>query len=101
MSKKNLTHINTDLQRILHNLGITPDTQALFTIWEKEAGHLAKACSDICKRGQILYVEVNSPVYIQELMLRKHTIMRKINGHFAKKVIRDIKYKMPRHMLKK
>lgn len=93
---KEFEPVNTALKQVLDRIGVTADTLALFTIWEKEAGYLAKACKDICLKGHILYVEVNSPAHVQEIMLRKHEFIRKINGHFSYTIIRDIRYMLSR-----
>lgn len=98
---KTFTPVDDIVKSILDRLGVTSETHALFTIWEKEAGNLAQTCKDIYVKGGILYVEISSPLYIQELMLRKRQILQKINGHFAQKIISDIRYKMPRVVRRK
>ncbi|MFH1380538.1 MAG: DUF721 domain-containing protein [bacterium] len=93
---KNFAHVKDGLNSVLKKLGITTDNYAVFEIWEKEAGVLARACKDIYIRNKILYIYMESPVHMQELMLRKNDIIKKINNHFAKPVVRDMRCKPAR-----
>ena len=43
------------------------------------------------KKGKSLIVEVQNPTYRQELRFRKNELINKINDHFGKKVINEIK----------
>jgi hypothetical protein len=89
---KGFKQIKGDVAALLTGIGVTSDTYALFDVWEKEAGNLAAVCREPALKGTILYVSVQSPVYAQELSLRKHDLVRKINGHFSTKMLSDIRW---------
>jgi predicted nucleic acid-binding Zn ribbon protein len=89
--QRRFNHIKQDVSQLLAGLGVTSDTYAPFNVWEKEAGNLAAICREPAIKGTVLYVTVQSPVYAQELVLRKRELLRKINGHFTKKMLSDIR----------
>lgn len=91
MMQGKLTHVNDSMKSLLQRLGITADNYAIFEIWEKEVGFLARACKNIYIHNKILYIEVESPVHIQELVLRKNEVLKKINNHFPETVVRDMR----------
>ena len=76
---------------VLKKYGMDTDTYALFEIWEKELGKLAKKIVLVGKKDRCLLVEVMNPVYRQELKYRKKEFVEKINDHFQKKIFDDIK----------
>ena len=88
-----MSHIGVILDKVLKKYGINEESMALFDIWEKELGPLAKKIKLAGKKGATLYVEIENPAYRQELKYRKKDIITKLNGHFGKKVIDDIKTK--------
>ena len=76
---------------VLEQYGINRESLAIFNVWEKELGHLAKNIRLTGKKNGCLLVDVDKPAYMQELRYRKKEFIDKINGHFGKKVVDDIK----------
>jgi|YNPNPStandDraft_1061719.scaffolds.fasta_scaffold65274_1 hypothetical protein len=87
----NFIDIRNIVKDVLINYGLDSDTYSLLVISEKEFGKLVKNIQIIGKKGQNLLVKVNNSIYKQELLARKTEIINKINGHFGKKIINDIK----------
>jgi len=87
----NFIVIRNIVKDVLINYGLDSDTYSLLVISEKEFGKLVKNIQIIGKKGQNLLVKVNNSIYKQELLARKTEIINKINGHFGKKIINDIK----------
>lgn len=80
------------MESLLKKYDLTPDTYAIFDkIWDKELGRLSKRIKLVGKKDRCLLVQVDNPVYMQELRVRKKEFVDKINGHFGKKVIDNIK----------
>ena len=80
------------VEDLLKKYGLTADTYAIFyKIWDKELGRLSKKIKLVGKRDRCLLVQVDNPVYMQELRVRKKEFVDKINGHFGKKVVDNIK----------
>jgi len=67
------------------------DNMAMYEIWVKVVGNLAKKIQLLGKKGKVLLVKTDNQTYRQELTLRKKEIVTKINHHFGKQFISDIK----------
>jgi Dna[CI] antecedent, DciA len=83
------------VETLRQQLGLNEDFLTIMKVWEKELGPLAKN-AEIAgfKRGQV-FVDVTSSVHMQELIIRKKELMKKLNQYFgAKTVIKDIKIKL-------
>ena len=77
---------------VLKRYGITPENMAIFgSIWDKELGKLSRRIELLGRKGGCLIARASEPVYGHELILRKREIIKKINGHFGRKVIDDIR----------
>ena len=86
---------NSIVNEVKKLLGLNEETGAVFSIWEKELGRLAKSAVIAGIQKKTLLVEVESSAHFQELNLRRKELIRKINGHFVnKKVINNIKIKI-------
>jgi len=89
---KGFVRANTVVSKLLAKYGINTDTYAIFeSIWDKELGKLARRIELVGRQRDTLLVKVDNPAYMQELKLRKKEIIEKINGHFGKAVIDNIK----------
>jgi len=80
---------------IKQQLGLNEDFLTVIKLWDNVLGSLAKhAVITGYKKGQV-FVDVSSSAHMQELILRKKELMRKINQYFGtKKVVKDIKLKL-------
>lgn len=76
-------------------LGLDEKTYAVLKIWEKEMGPQMKyARLSGVKKGTLM-VEVDSSVHLQELVLRRRELIKKINQHFGgEKVVRGMQVKL-------
>ena len=83
------------VELLKQQLGLNEDILTVLKIWENELGPLAGHAKIAgFKKGQV-FVDVSSSAHMQELIIRKKELMKKINQHFgAKKVIKDLKLKL-------
>lgn len=73
-------------------LGLDEEVPVVMQAWERELGALAPYAKVAAIRRGTLYVEAASSVHLQELTLRKHDIVRKINQYFGgKRVVKDLR----------
>lgn len=87
---------SSEIIDILRNqLGLNEEFLTVLSVWEKELGPLAKHAEIAgIKKGQI-FVDVSSSVHMQEFIMRKKELMKKLNQYFGtKKVVKDIKLKL-------
>ncbi|HEO63967.1 MAG TPA: DUF721 domain-containing protein [Candidatus Omnitrophica bacterium] len=67
----------------------------IFEIWKKAAGsRAAKHTKPTNIRKGVLIVNVDSSVWIYQLRLKKEKILQKLNGHFNKDMIKDIRLRV-------
>jgi predicted nucleic acid-binding Zn ribbon protein len=74
------------------NLG--EESQKLFAIWQEELGELAKHAQIGNFREGKLLVEVDNPVYMQELSAKRKSIMEKVNKRMGKKFIVEVRFRL-------
>jgi len=76
-------------------LGLNEDFLSVIKIWENELGPLARhAVIAGFKKGQV-FIDVSSSAHMQELILRKKDLIKKINQHFGStKIVKDLKLKL-------
>lgn len=74
------------------NLG--EESQKLFTIWQEEVGGLAKHAQIGNFREGKLLVEVDNPVYMQELSAKRKSIMDRVNKRMGKRFIVEVRFKL-------
>jgi len=89
-----MEEIKKTLEKLLMDTGIeTPVLQhRSLLVWSKVVGEtIAKNSSpEEVKHGKLI-VKVSTPVWRNELILRKKEILEKLNKALGKKVIKDIK----------
>ena len=74
------------------NLG--EESQKLFAIWQEELGGLAKHAQIRNFREGKLLVEVDNPVYMQELSARRKSIIEKVNKRMGKRFIGEVRFRL-------
>lgn len=74
------------------NLG--EESQKLFAIWQEELGGLAKHAQIGKFREGKLLVEVDNPVYMQELSAKRRSIMEKVNKRMGKRFIVEVRFRL-------
>lgn len=91
MSKSKFLKADGLVKIALRNLGVNGENYALFDIWEKEAGRLKDFTEVMGFKKGVMMVRASSPSCYQEILLSKKQLLQKINNHFGKKILRDIK----------
>ncbi|OGS20926.1 MAG: hypothetical protein A2252_04340 [Elusimicrobia bacterium RIFOXYA2_FULL_39_19] len=86
-----LTPAKDIVKKLLAQYGINNETYALYDVWNKELGKIAKKARMIGKTGGTILVHVDNPIYKQELTIRKKEFIKKINDHFGRRIVDDIK----------
>jgi hypothetical protein len=86
------------IEVLKHQLGLNEDFITVLKVWEKELGPIASKVEIAgFKKGQI-FVDVVSSVYMQELIIRKKELLKKLNQYFGgKKVVKDIKLQLKKN----
>lgn len=85
------TPIQQIIKDVLTKYGLTEENYALYDIWEKQLGRLAKNIKLVGVKDKYILVKVQSSTYAHELHLREKEILKKINGYFGKDVYTKIK----------
>ncbi|MDF1535425.1 MAG: DUF721 domain-containing protein [bacterium] len=92
-----LVRVEEILQSLMTRLDMPEDTQAkgkVFTVWEEAAGNAAPHSSAFRFRGSTLVVEVDSPVWLNELSMRKTELIGRLERAVGEKVVTDIRFEM-------
>lgn len=95
MKKTHTEQIGNLLRRYLREEGIeTPLNQhRLINAWADVMGHvIMNYTGERFIKGQTLFVQINSSVLKQELMMSRATIVRRLNEHVQAQVITDIQF---------
>jgi len=74
------------------NLG--EESLKLFAIWQEELGGLAKHAQIGKFREGKLLVEVDNPVYMQELSAKRRSIIEKVNKRMGKRLIGEVRFRL-------
>jgi hypothetical protein len=85
-----LTHIEKPAKRMLRDLGLSTSLELLERAWEAEIGGLAKVARIVALDRSALVVEADSAPAVQEIMLRRKELIRRINRHFPEEFIQYI-----------
>lgn len=91
-----LREVKDILKETLEKLNLTTDSQKLLVAWREDLGRLAKHAQIGSLREGKLVIEVDSPVYMQELATKRKSIMDRINERMGKKAIVEIRFKLGR-----
>ncbi len=92
-----MTIIRDVIKKIINKLSYCDEYKKAWIekYWEEFVGTVAGKHSRPYKvENEVLYVNVDSSVWNQELFIKKTNIIIKINQKFARKVVKDIKYKI-------
>ena len=90
-----LVAVEEILQVLMTQLDMPEDTQAkvkVFEVWEEVAGNAAAHSNAFRFRGSTLVVEVDSPVWLNELSMRKTEILNRLEKAAGEKVVEDIRF---------
>ncbi|OGS28247.1 MAG: hypothetical protein A2297_10130 [Elusimicrobia bacterium RIFOXYB2_FULL_48_7] len=79
------------VKKLLESYGIREENYSIYDIWNKELGKLSKKIRMMGVKGTTIMVEADHAAYKQEVRIRKKEFLKKINGHFGRIVVEDIK----------
>jgi predicted nucleic acid-binding Zn ribbon protein len=87
------SHKQSDLQSEIQDLlkGIKTYQKEKFSFWEEVVGEkIAGVAVPVKNKKGVLIVKVRDAVWKFELTRRKEEILKMINGHFKKSLVKDI-----------
>lgn len=82
------------LEAVLKESKLTSDLDAykVFSLWEEIAGPTIAAHSrPVRLSGEILYVEIDDPIWLAQLKYMKRDILRKIDERIRPGIFKDLK----------
>lgn len=91
-----LREVKEIVKEALQKFNLGEETQKLFAIWQEELGELAKHAQIGNFREGKLLVEVDNPVYMQELSAKRKSIMERVNRRMGKKSIVEVRFRLGR-----
>jgi len=91
-----LREVKEILKETLKKFNLDEESRKLFAIWQEELGELAKhAQIGNFAQGQLV-VEVDNPVYMQELSANRKSIMERVNRRMGKRFIGEVRFRLGR-----
>lgn len=67
----------------------------LWKVWDKLAGDaVARHCQPDRLKDGILFLKVDSPVWMQQLQFMKYIIIDKVNEHMKSEAVKDIRFQI-------
>jgi len=92
---KELLAANAMVDKLLRKLGYSPENYVVFDLWDRLLGPDAGKARAVGRQGDRLVVEVDSHARLHDLLLRKRTILKKLNALMGtQRPISDIIVKM-------
>ncbi len=88
------TSLKQILESVLKEHKLTSDIDAyrIFSVWEEIAGPaVAKHSRPVRLNGDILYIEVDDPIWLSQLRYMKQDMLQKIDRRIKPGVFRDLK----------
>ena len=79
------------IEVIKKQIGLKEENYKIHRIWKEVSGKIARHTQVIKVEQEKIWVTVESPVYLQELFLRKKELVEKINKAIGEEKIKDIK----------
>ncbi len=76
---------------IKKRIGLKEENYKIHMIWKEVSGKIAQYTQVIKVEQEKIWVTVESPVYLQEIFLRKKELIEKINKAIGEEKIKDIK----------
>ena len=87
------------LPRVLKRLGLDQGLLGWRAVqeWQEVVGpRVARHTRAIAFRDGVLQVEVEGSAWMHELGFLKRDLVRKINGHLGSRLVRDVRFVVPR-----
>ncbi|NIM02619.1 DUF721 domain-containing protein [bacterium] len=89
-----LREVKEIVKEALQKFNLGEESQKLFAIWQEELGGLAKHAQIGNFREGKLLVEVDNPVYMQELSAKRRSIIEKVNKRMGKRFIVEVRFRL-------
>ena len=89
-----LVHVKELLTGLFEKFRISEERQEIFTSWDKQAARFAAHAQIVGIKNNELTVNVDSSVYLQELLFVKNQLIAGMNGEIKGDKIKDIKFRM-------
>jgi len=91
---KYLREVKEIVKEAFQKFNLGEESQKFFAIWEEELGGLAKHAQISAFREGRLLVEVDNPVYMQELSAKRRSIMEEVNKRMGKRFIVEVRFRL-------
>ncbi len=82
--------LHQEVSALTQKLGLSSELAMLDYAWEKEMGALKNLVSIAAIDRGTLVLEAGSHTALQEVMLRRRELARKLNKHFSSPIIQNI-----------
>ncbi|MDR1196618.1 MAG: DUF721 domain-containing protein [Endomicrobium sp.] len=86
------TEVSEIMEAVKKELGLDEDFFAVIKVWEKELGISGVEISGY-KNG-VIYAETDSSAAVNEIMIRKKEILKKLNQYLSSKKLKNINVKI-------
>ena len=91
-----LRELKEIVKETLKKFNLGEESQKLFALWQEELGELAKHSQIGSFREGKLVVEVDNPVYMQELSAKRKSIVESVNKRMGKRFIMEVHFRLGR-----
>jgi len=91
-----LRQIREIIEETLRKFNLCEESRKLFAIWQEELGDLAKHAQIGSYSGGRLVIEVDNPVYMQELSARRKAMIERVNRRMGKKSVVEVRFRLGR-----
>jgi len=91
-----LRELKEIVKETLKKFNLGEESQKLFAFWQEELGELAKHSQIGSFREGKLVVEVDNPVYMQELSAKRKSIVESVNKRMGKRFIVEVRFRLGR-----
>ncbi|MCK4532419.1 DUF721 domain-containing protein [bacterium] len=91
MKKRGFSSAREIIEVIKKKIGLKEEKYKIHQIWMDVSGEIAQHTQVIKVKNGKIWVTVESPVYCQEIFLRKKELVEKINKAIGEEKIKDIK----------
>ena len=91
------TAVGDLIGRVLGELGLegVARSHEIGAKWEEVVGvHIAAHCRPLGLRGEVLEIEVDSPVWSQQLQLRKPELLAALDRTFGRNAPRELRFQV-------
>lgn len=90
-----VAHIGTLLAEALGDADLIRQALGVWPAWEQAVGpRIARAARPVALRNGVLLVHVSHPVWMQELVAMRETLLRRIHKVAPPPVVRDLRFRL-------